>query len=238
LLPLPKGLALTWLGHAMFLVRTPQGRRVVIDPFVEGNPRFPADGRRHLESVDLILVTHGHNDHMGDAVPLARQTGAPVVCIHELSVWISGQGVQAIGMNKGGTVTAAGVTVTMVRAEHSSGFMDSQGRMVFGGEAAAFVVHLGDGEALYHAGDTGLFGDMALIGEMYRPTVGLLPIGGHYTMGPREAARAARMLGLRTVVPMHYGTFPPLTGTPEELRRELGDGVEVRVLTPGETVEG
>ena len=236
---LPKGTRITWLGHAMFAVATPQGKTVVFDPFIEGNPKFPADGRRHLEHVDLIAVSHAHNDHMGDAAGLSRATGAPVVCVHEISVFLAGQGVSAIGMNKGGTAEAAGVRLTMVGADHSSGYVDDGGRMVFGGEAAGFVLHLGEGagEALYHAGDTGLFGDMALIGEMYGPSVALVPIGGHYTMGPREAAKAARLLGVGAVVPMHYATFPPLAGRPEALRDALaGSGVEVVALEPGQTV--
>ena len=236
---LPKGTSITWLGHATFAVTTPAGRTVVFDPFIEGNPRFPAGGRQHLEKVDLILVSHGHNDHMGDAASLSRATGAPVVCVHEISVFLGGQGVNAIGMNKSGTVEAGGARVTMVGADHSSGYVDDSGKMVFGGEAAGFVLHLGDGvgEAIYHGGDTGLFGDMALIGEMYHPSVALLPIGGHYTMGPREAAKAAQLLGVEAVVPMHYGTFPPLTGTPDALRTALaGAGVEVVALEPGQTV--
>jgi L-ascorbate metabolism protein UlaG (beta-lactamase superfamily) len=236
---LPKGTRITWLGHATFAVVTAQGQTVVLDPFIEGNPKFPADGRVHLRHVDAITVSHAHNDHMGDAASLSRATGAPVLCVHEISVYLSGQGVHAVGMNKGGSAEAGGVRVTMVGADHSSGYVDDGGRMVFGGEAAGFVLHLGDaeGESLYHAGDTGLFGDMALIGEMYHPSVALLPIGGHYTMGPREAAKAARLLGVRAVVPMHYGTFPPLTGRPDDLRAALaGSGIEVVAVEPGQTV--
>lgn len=236
---LPQGTRITWLGHAMFAVRTPGGRTVVFDPFIAGNPAFPADGRKELANVDLILVSHAHNDHMGDAASLSRATGAPIVCVHEISIFLASQGVQVVGMNKGGSAEVAGERVTMVGADHSSGYVDERGRVVFGGEAAGFVLHLGEaaGEAIYHAGDTGLFGDMALIGEMYRPSVALLPIGGHYTMGPREAARAARMIGVETVVPMHYGTFPPLTGRPDALRAELeGTGIEVRALEPGQSV--
>jgi L-ascorbate metabolism protein UlaG (beta-lactamase superfamily) len=236
---LPKGTRITWLGHATFAVTTPAGKTVVFDPFIEGNPTFPAGGRKHLEHVDLILVSHAHNDHMGDAASLSRATGAPIVCVHEISIFLAGQGVQAVGMNKSGTTEAGGVRVTMVGADHSSGYVDDSGRLVFGGEAAGFVLHVGDGEgeAVYHAGDTGLFGDMALIGELYHPSVALLPIGGHYTMGPREAAKAARLLAVDAVVPMHYGTFPPLTGRPDALRAALaGTGVEVTALEPGQTV--
>lgn len=236
---LPKGTTITWLGHAMFAVTTPEGRTAVIDPFIEGNPAFPTDGHSRLSRVDAILVSHAHNDHMGDAAALSRRTGAPVLAMHEISVFLSAEGVNCVGLNKGGTVEAGGVRATMVGADHSSGYVDRDGRMLFGGEAAGWVLHLGDaeGEALYHAGDTGLFGDMALIGEMYRPSVALLPIGGHFTMGPREAARAAALVGVRQVIPMHYGTFPPLTGRPEALRQALsGSGVEVVALEPGQSV--
>jgi len=236
---LPKGTTITWLGHAMFAVRASDGRTIVFDPFIEGNPAFPAGGRSHLTNVVGIAVSHGHNDHAGDAVSLSKETGAPVVAVHELAVYLEGQGAKAIGMNKSGTVDLGGLRLTMVGADHSSGFVDATGQMVFGGEAAGFVAHFGDGEgeAIYHAGDTGLFGDMALIGEMYNPSVALLPIGGHYTMGPREAARAAHLLQVDTVVPMHFGTFPPLTGRPDQVRAALaGAGIEVAALEPGQSL--
>lgn len=236
---LPKGTTITWLGHAMFAVETPQGKTVVIDPFIEGNPTFPAGGRDRLAHVDAILVSHAHNDHMGDAASLSRQTGAPVVAVHEISVFLAADGVQSIGMNKSGTVEVNGVRATMVGADHSSGYVDASGKLLFGGEAAGWVLHLGEGEgeALYHAGDTGLFGDMALIGEMYGPSVALLPIGGHFTMGPREAARAAQLLKVERVIPMHFGTFPPLTGRPDALKAALsGTDIAVDALEPGQSV--
>lgn len=225
----------TWLGHSTFKIRTPGGKTVLLEPWVMGNPACPDDQKR-LTRVDLMLITHGHNDHMGDAVALGRQLRpGRVVAIYEICQFLESKGVaNCSGMNKGGTQEADGIKVTMVDARHSSGILDRD-QMVPGGESAAFVVELENGFRFYHAGDTSLFGDMRLIGELYRPDVALLPIGDHYTMGPREAARAAQMLGVTRVVPIHYGTFPVLTGTPQALR-EAAPSLEVLELRPGETL--
>ncbi|MBX3029465.1 MAG: metal-dependent hydrolase [Chloroflexi bacterium] len=234
------GVQLTWFGHACVELVTADGTTVLIDPWF-GNPRSPraADA---VESCDVLLVTHGHGDHLGDAIELAQRLEPTWPAIHELTLWAGpqlGDGVQLIGMNKGGTVDAGGLRVSMVRAEHSAGGPVEGAGAVYLGEPVGFVVDLG-GVRVYHAGDTDLFGDMALIGELHHPDIAFLPIGGHYTMGPRAAARAVQLLGASTVVPIHYGTFPALAGTPDELRTELlrlGLGA-VRVLTPepGETV--
>lgn len=227
----------TWLGHSTFLVETPGGKRLLIDPWVDGNPACPAD-KKDVGRLDVILVTHAHSDHAGDAAAIAGRSGATVVAIVELAAWLQGQGVQhLVPMNKGGSVEVAGLRVTMVHADHTSG-ADSGGRIVYAGEPAGFVVRLENGLTFYHAGDTALFGDMRLIGELYRPDLACLPIGDHFTMGPREAAYAAHLLGVRRVIPMHYGTFPLLTGTPDALREALAahPGVEVLALAPGERV--
>lgn len=231
------GFRFTWFGHACVELETPRGKRVLFDPWF-GNPRSPR-GVDAVTRCDVLLVSHGHGDHLGDAVALASRLRPAWPCIHELSLWLSrrlpGGADQLIGMNKGGTVEVAGLRVTMVRADHSSGDWDSDAGLPLAlGEPAGFVVELENGRRVYHAGDTDVFGDMALIGELHRPDVAFLPIGGHYTMDPRAAAKAVQLLGVRTVVPIHYGTFPALAGTPAQLRSELaarGLG-DVTVLSP------
>ncbi|MBI3972613.1 MAG: metal-dependent hydrolase [Chloroflexi bacterium] len=234
---LNNGLKATWYGHATVLLETPGGKRVMIDPFVQSNPACPK-ALHDVANLDLLLITHGHGDHMGDALSVI-QLGQPknVIAIHEIAVWLSGKGVQNVsGMNHGGTQEAEGLKVTMTPAIHSSSMQDGDD-LVPGGTPAGYVIALENGYRVYHAGDTALFGDMALIGELWKPDLAFLPIGDHYTMGPAAAARAARLLGVKRVVPIHYGTFPVLTGTPDQLR-EAGkaDGLEVIALRPGETL--
>lgn len=235
---MPEGrLAVTWLGHGTFHFRTPGGRRILVDPWLDGNPRCPAAWKRPAP-LDAILITHGHADHAADAEALARATGATVVASFEICRWLERKGVRELSpMNKGGTVEVAGVRVAMVDARHSSS-IEEGGVTVPLGEAAGFVLGFEHGLTLYFAGDTALFGDMKLIGEWYRPDTACLPIGDRYTMGPEQAARAAEWLGVRQVIPMHYGTAPELTGTPARLRELLEPlGIGVLELTPGETAE-
>jgi L-ascorbate metabolism protein UlaG (beta-lactamase superfamily) len=226
-------LQITWLGHSSFRLRTPGGKELLFDPWYTGNPSFPEAARPR--TADLILVSHGHSDHITDAAAVARDTGATVVGIFEITAWLASKGVKQIEpMNKGGTITTKGLRITMTDARHSSSFDD--GGTVYLGEAAGFVVQLENGQRLYFAGDTSLFGDMKLIGELYQPDIAFLPIGDRFTMGPEAAATAAKWLGVKQVVPMHYGTFPLLTGTPEQLKEHLkGTAIEVLELKPGET---
>ena len=228
-------LSFTWYGHATFLMRTPGGKRLLFDPWITGNPVAP-ESAKNIGAVDLMLVTHGHGDHTGDAVSVGRSSGAQVVAPYELSLWLQKKGLQkVVGMNPGGTLKALGLAVTMVRAEHSSSVEDD-GQIVYTGVATGFVVKLEDGLSVYYSGDTSLFGDMRLIGELHRPQIAFLPIGDHFTMGPEEAAKACELLGVKQVVPMHYGTFPALTGTPAQLRALVEPrGVQVLELKPGET---
>jgi len=228
-------LSITWLGHATFLVRTTGGKRLLFDPWVTGNPSSPPEAKK-LGELDLILVTHGHSDHTGDAVAIGRSSGAQTVAPFELSLWLQKKGLKNVtGMNPGGTVHMHGLSITMVPAVHSSS-VEEDGPIVYLGVATGYVIRFEDGLTAYYAGDTALFGDMRLIGEMYRPQIAFLPIGDFYTMGPEQAAKASELLGVKQIIPMHYGTFPALTGTPGRLRELVSArDVEVLELKPGET---
>jgi L-ascorbate metabolism protein UlaG (beta-lactamase superfamily) len=247
------GGALTWWGHACVELTTPGGRTVLFDPWF-GNPRSPKPATT-VERCDVLLVTHGHHDHLGsapgdvrnaDALAIARRTKPAWPCIHELSLWLGDRladgEAEVIGMNKGGSVEVRGLRVSMVHADHSAGDWSAEGQApLYLGEPVGFVVELEDGRRVYHTGDTALFGDLRMIGEIHHPDVVLLPIGGHYTMGPREAAAAVELIGAKVVLPLHYGTFPILAGTPAELRAALAERglghVVVHEPEPGGRVE-
>ncbi len=237
---LGNGTKLTWLGHSAFLLETPRGLRVILDPWLTGNPATPEN--LGDPDFDVMLVSHGHADHTGDVVRLAKEKSPKaVVAIAELAGYLESLGVEnTVGFNKGGTAAVEGIKVTMTNATHSSSMNAADGSIVYTGDPAGFVITLEDGYRIYYAGDTAVFSGMALIGELYQPDLAVLPIGDFYTMGPFEAAKAVELLGVKRVLGMHYGTFPALNGTPGALRDELAargvTGVEVEELAPGDTL--
>jgi L-ascorbate metabolism protein UlaG (beta-lactamase superfamily) len=227
----------TYLGHATVRCDLPGGEVVLIDPWLQGNPSCPPE--HSFDRLDALLITHGHSDHMADAVALAqRHKPRKVVANYEICGWLANKGVEnCSGMNLGGTQEVLGLQVTMVRADHTSSISDGD-QTLYGGVASGYVVRLPGGYTFYHAGDTALFSDMQLIAELYRPELAFLPIGDFFTMDPQQAARACRYLEVRRVIPIHWGTFPLLTGTPENLAKALdtlGARCEMVALKPGES---
>ena len=223
---------INWLGHATFELTFESGEVLVLDPWIVGNPAYPAAYK--IKRVDAIALSHGHFDHVNDVLPLAKEFEPKVVGIFEVASFFEKKGAKnTIAMNKGGTVDLGFVKLTMTHALHSSSLKDGDD-LVYGGEAAGYILTLRDGRKAYFAGDTTVFADMAIYAELYQPEIAFLPIGDHFTMGPDEAAYAARMLKVKQVIPMHYGTFPALTGTPDALAAMLDkDGISVRPLEKG-----
>jgi len=225
---------ITWLGHGSFQFVLPSGETLILDPWTDGNPKYPKEFE--IIRCDTILISHGHFDHIHDAVPLAKMFHAGVVAIYETCNWLGRKGIETcLPMNKGGSQKVGAVTVTMTHAVHSCGISEDDESIVYGGEAAGYVLKFEDGRTIYFSGDTNVFTDMELISELYAPDLVFLPIGDLFTMSPREAALACRLLKAKTMVPMHFGTFPPLTGRPDQLRKLVKD-TKVWELEPGKTV--
>ncbi|TMG18964.1 MAG: metal-dependent hydrolase [Chloroflexi bacterium] len=227
----------TWVGHGTWKVRSAKGKEILIDPWVMNNPAAP-EMLKTVDKCDLMLITHGHFDHIHDALEIARKTKSTIVCNHEISVWLGSKGLDGekiVGGNQGGTIEAEGIKVTLVHAEHSCGITED-GHLIYGGEACGLVIEFENGFTIYFAGDTDVFGDMALIAQLSKFDVAFLPIGDFYTMGPERAAKAVELLGVKTVVAMHFATFPVLTGRPNQLQELVGPGVKVLDIKPGDTV--
>lgn len=229
-----KGIELTWLGHATFRIKTPEDKIFYVDPWIAHNPMCP-ESEKKVKHMDVMVCTHGHFDHIGDAVDVGKKLKPTAVGIFELCTWLQKKGVKQIApMNKGGTQTVADVKITMVHAMHSCGIQDGD-EIIYGGEACGYVMEFSNGIKLYHAGDTNVFSDMGIIRDLYAPKIVMLPIGDHFTMSPREAAYACKLLQPEIVIPMHFGTFPQLTGTPAELQK-LVPNVRVLEMKPGQTL--
>jgi len=227
----------TWIGHGTWKARSAKGKEILIDPWVMNNPIAP-ETLKSVDKCDLMLITHGHFDHIHDALEIARRTNPTIVCIVETGSWLQSKGIAGdslVATNKGGTVDIDGIKVTLVHAEHSCGINDGD-HVVYGGEACGLVIEFENGFQVYFAGDTDVFGDMSLIAELAQFDVAFLPIGGFYTMGVERAAKAAKLLGVKTVVPMHFGTFPILSGRPDQLQELVGNSVRVLDIKPGDTV--
>lgn len=226
---------ITWWGHAAFIIKTPAGTTIAVDPWLK-NPNAPKDAKAP-EKLDAIIVTHAHSDHVGEAKDLAAKTGAVVISSFELAGLIGAK--NSNGGNIGGTMAVKDdVKVHLVEAVHSSGFGGDPSKTQYGGPAMGVIIAVKGGPTIYHAGDTDVFSSMSLIGQRYKPTVALLPIGGHFTMDPAGAGVAAKLLNVKTVVPMHFGTFPMLSGTPAELKDGLKKAKSTAKLVemkPGET---
>ena len=235
---LGNGIEIKYFGHSTFQIQTINNKKIIIDPWIYSNPSCPADHKK-VDSVDIIAVTHGHFDHIGDLLQIAKEHNPMIVANWEICDWLGTKGIEnCMPMNKGGAQVIDGIKFIMTHAQHSSGMKDDDGVMVYGGEPGGYVIELENGYRLYHAGDTNIFSDMKLISEIYKPELAMIPIGDLFTMSPLEASYACRFLQPKYVIPMHYATFPLLTGTPDELKELTKDikTLEIIALNPGDNL--
>lgn len=236
---LSNGTEIIYFGHSTFGINTPGGKKIIIDPWIDTNPACPED-LKDIDSVDIIAVTHGHFDHIGDLTDICSKFKPLVIANWEICDWLGTKGIEnCMPMNKGGSQEIDGIKFTMTHAQHSSGIKEDDGSIIYAGEPGGYVIELENGFRIYHAGDTNIFSDMKLIAELYSPELSMLPIGDVFTMSPLEASYACRFLNSRYIIPMHYATFPLLTGTPEDLKKLTRDieGMEVLALKPGESLK-
>ncbi|MCH8905898.1 MAG: metal-dependent hydrolase [Candidatus Heimdallarchaeota archaeon] len=227
---------ITWLGHACVQLEY-EGKVIIVDPWIE-NPKFPGDDFKP-KKIDLMLITHGHSDHFGNAIELAKEFNPQIPVIYEMSLYLESKGVENVsGFNFGGVYDFEGIKVALVPSSHSGG-RNEDGTVLYLGSAAGYVIAFPDGNIFYHCGDSGVTAEMQVISELYAPNIGLLSAGGFYTMGSRGVAHTAKMMGLKYVVPIHWGTFPPLSDdAPNKIRAKLdGTGTEVIGLNPGDAHE-
>lgn len=235
-----QNVTITWLGHATLRIETPEGNRMIVDPWIDENPGLP-DGFDGIEALDGLVLSHGHFDHAGDATRLVNQFQPQVIGIFEVATWLENNGAEnVVPMNEGGTFRSEELQVdlTAVHAQHSSCVMYEDNSLGPGGDPLGWVIDFSSGKTLYYTGDTNVFSDMSLVSDLYDPDMVILPIGDHFTMGPREAAKAIELIDVNRVVPVHYGTFPVLTGTPDALKAELDSerAESVETIDPGESV--
>ena len=236
---LGNGIEITYFGHSTFSIKSVEGKVIMIDPWVDTNPSCP-DELKNIDKVDVIAITHGHSDHIGSVLDIANKFNCPVIATFEIYKWLVGKGIEnSLPINKGGAQIVEGVKFIMTHAQHSSSIEAEDGSLIYAGEPGGYILEFENGYSIYHAGDTNLFGDMKLIGDLYKPDLSILPIGDVFTMSPLEASHACRLLKSKYVIPMHYATFPMLTGTPEELKQLTKDieGLEILDIKPGETLE-